>query len=176
MDARSQNLNQGCRQYRFAVAVAALFFVPPLLVESADAQSLAIVATAADSPATVRLESDRAPFPPSRWRIVDDTSRRGCLVMWTADCFRHRTNSDAQADCKLALRIVNGNRAAGWRVDRATDSTNAAAGRTDASVMLSSRRQGAVEVEIAVEFQAERNRIPVAGTYVTTVTGTITGR
>lgn len=112
-------------------------------------------------------------FPPQAW-IVRGNILGGINVTLTADSpFVHKTDATSRRDLQLdlAIGIVHG--PAAWTVNVPTDATDYSAGKTQAVVTASSDGVGRANVELTVSFLTDEFGTFAAGTYDTTITGTV---
>lgn len=173
MEAKLNILNRGNRYHCVAMAAVALFAA----LESASCSAQSVRAATRSGSQQIRHSLKNAPqsFSPVRWDVINTVHDDGCIVEWTAEPFIHLTEKSAQADCELSIRLVRGTRFARWRVTNPSDASDVSGGKNSASVSLTARREGRAQVELLVRFLEPNSRLPVSGSYRTTVVSTISG-
>jgi hypothetical protein len=170
MDAATQQIKKDSRQTCLQVLAAVLFVL--LTGLSAEAQNGRLRSRDGAQSLVHDLQNPVQPFNAVRWD-VQNRSRSGCVVQWTADAFVHR-DLGAKADCGLQLTIVQQSNNGRWSVLQPQDQTEVASGRDQASVSIAAERQGVARIALQVLFTNDEPTSLVAGQYETVVTGTIT--
>ncbi len=113
-------------------------------------------------------------FFASDWFVESNTSA-GASATFTAGPFTNQSNSAYRRDVNLRLRNLRNTAGASWVFDNQADRTRYENGKTAAVVTMSSTGPGAATVGMRVRFITGLNpagTLP-GGSYVTTVTGTI---
>ena len=116
------------------------------------------------------------PFGLQQWAIQDNDKKNGATVTFqTRTAFRNTTASGTvKRDARLSLSIARQNVGGKWVVTQATDQTNYAAGDELAIVSATSTDMGDATFNIFVTFVTSDFSTMRAGTYSTTVIGTVT--
>lgn len=170
MDAATHQITKDSCQTCLQVLAAVLFVLLTSL--PAAAQNARLRSRDGAQSLVHDLQNAVQPFNAVRWD-VQNRSRSGCVVQWTADAFVHR-DLGAKADCGLQLTIVQQSNRGRWSVLLPQDQTEVANGRDRASVSIAAQRQGVARIALQVLFASDDPSSLVAGQYQTTVTGTIT--
>ncbi|MFY9256034.1 MAG: hypothetical protein WAO83_21450 [Fuerstiella sp.] len=113
-------------------------------------------------------------FFESDWFVESNTSA-GASVTFSAGPFVNQGNPAYRRDTSLRLRNLRNRPGASWAFDNQADRTRYSNGKLSAVVTMSSAGAGTARVGMRVRFLTELNpagTLP-AGSYVTTVTGTI---
>ena len=115
-------------------------------------------------------------FTSQSWTVECNDPDGGSVTLAVSAPFVHGTNTTYKADAKLALAISSSDSEASWSVTTAADQTDYANATpdTDAQVVASSTAAGNVTFGLTVTFVQSDHSVLAAGTYSTTVTGTLT--
>ncbi len=130
------------------------------------------------APANTTLTHDESennqPFPAQPW-VVKGNSLAGVTVsLKTTQPFTHKVDPSSKRNAQIGLSVGSSVGAAAWTVTKATDVTDYATNKVEASVQASSNGFGRATLDVAVSFITDGFGTFAAGEYETTVTGTVT--
>lgn len=113
-------------------------------------------------------------FFDSEWYMESNTGA-GASVTFAAGPFINQSNPAFVRDCQMRLRRLRNQGAATWAFDDRIERTRYSNGKNIAFTTMSSTGAGAATVSMRVRFFTETNPSGTlaAGSYVSTVTGTI---
>lgn len=132
-----------------------------------------IVAPAAQSVTHNGTDGPQA-FPEVAWQLHSGLDPLGYTVQWSSSPFQHTSRESLKADCKLQIRILASAGSANWTIASPSDQTDYAGGDQSAVVAAQSVAEGDGEVGLTVTFLDGDFSKLGAGSYMLTVTGTIT--
>ena len=113
-------------------------------------------------------------FAQQDWSVRCNSLNGATVILQTATCFQHTTNSTMKRDGRLALRVNSTTGPANWAITRATDRTSYSTGDEDAIVQAVSNRVGHAQLGLTVTFLTGIGADLEEGDYALTVVGTIT--
>lgn len=113
-------------------------------------------------------------FPRQDWSVGTNSLNGATVVLQTATCFHHATDTLTKRDGRLELRVNSTTGPALWAVTRASDTTNYASGDEDAIVQAISNKVGDAQLGLTVTFMTGIGADLMEGDYSLTVIGTIT--
>lgn len=134
--------------------------------------SLSIAAPTASETITHDETDDDQSFAVQTWDVAGNPGAGVNVSFSTGSAFTHNTNSAFKADVKLNL-TVKSESGADFTVPTFEDTTSIAGSDETATVVASSDGPGTAELDLAVTFITGAFTDLAAGTYSTTVTGTI---
>lgn len=115
------------------------------------------------------------PFGLQQWEIRDNARRGATVTFETRTAFRNTTVAGTiKRDARLQMSIARQEAGGTWVVTQATDQTNYAAGDEFAIVSATSTGRGDAAFNLFVTFVTTDFSTLRAGTYSTTVIGTVT--
>ena len=135
--------------------------------------SLTITAPADVSLTHDESDNDQA-FPAQQW-VVKGNSLNGVSVSFaTSQAFKHTTEPTYKRDLTLGLAVASSNGPATWNVTQASDTTDYVGSDEVATVAASSNGVGRATFDLSVTFITDSFGTFAAGSYETTVVGTLT--
>ena len=139
------------------------------------AKNVSITAPVADPSAALDPNSSATlAFPAEVWNVKGNVLNGVAVTFSTDQAFTNTTDSTYKRDAKLTLSTASSTGPASWVIGTGTDSTNYAGGDGVATVTASSNKAGQANFNIVVEFLTVDIAEVAAGSYETTVTGTVT--
>jgi hypothetical protein len=113
-------------------------------------------------------------FPRQDWVVGTNSLSGATVVLQTATCFHHTTDTLTKRDGRLELRVNSTSGPGLWAVTRASDTTNYALGDEDAIVQAISNKIGEAQLGLTVTFMTGIGADLTEGDYALTVIGTVT--
>ncbi|MBC8115497.1 MAG: hypothetical protein H7062_14020 [Candidatus Saccharimonas sp.] len=114
------------------------------------------------------------PFGLQQWEIRDNAKRGATVTFETRTAFRNTAGpGTVKRDARLQMSIARQEAGGDWVVTQATDQTNYAVGDEFAIVSATSTDRGDATFNIFVTFVTSDFSTLRAGTYSTTVIGTV---
>lgn len=113
-------------------------------------------------------------FPSQSWVVKGNVLAGVNVVFATNQPFTHATDNTFKRNAKLDLAAGAKLGPATWTVTKATDTTDYATNKLVASVTASSNGVGRSAFDLSVTFITDTFGTFAAGSYTTTVTGTVT--
>ena len=117
---------------------------------------------------------DNQAFAAQSWVVKGNTLAGVSVAFATGSSFVHTTDNSFKRDATLGLSLASQQGPATWTVTQASDTTDYANSDEIASVTASSNGVGRGTFSLAVTFITDGFGSFAAGTYETTVTGTVT--
>lgn len=164
-----------CQLRRPAVFHIGLTASCAVLFLASDTPALAqsIVAPPAESLTHNRNDASQV-FPEVVWQLYSGVDSGGYTVQWSCGPFVHSVQGALKADARLAIRVVASDGFADWRTTVPNDQTSYAGGDETAAAAAQSVAVGDGQVGLTVTFLNDDYSRLAAGSYTTTVVGTIT--
>lgn len=135
--------------------------------------NLSITAPADMSITHDETDADQA-FATQQW-VVKGNELNGVSVSFATDqAFKHSTEPTYKRDVKLDLSVASSLGPASWTLGQSTDTTDYVGSDEIATVAASSNGVGRATFDLAVTFITDSFGTFAAGSYETTVTGTVT--
>jgi hypothetical protein len=134
--------------------------------------TLSIVAPTANVVLTHNKLNNNQNFPVQSWTIAGNSPAGVAVSFSTATPFVHATQNTFKADAKLTL-AVGATSGGPFTITTATDTTNFATNDNVAAVVATSSGPVSGKLNLSVSFVSSDFGVLAAGTYRTTVTGTI---
>ena len=136
--------------------------------------NLSITAPAAASLTHDMTNSNQA-FPAQAWVVTGNTKNGVNVTLVAGSPFTNTADSAAVRDVQLGLSMGNSVGSGAWTVTTASDSTNYAnaSPKLTATVAASSNGVGSGTLNLTVTFVTNNIATVEAGSYTTTVTGTV---
>ncbi len=166
------------KNYLRLVAVVAVLALAPSAVhaQTTASQTFTMVVPSSISisaPAAVSLTHDQTDnpqaFPVQTW-TVRGNARNGMTVSFASDSFVNPADTTFKRNAKLDLALKSSNGTGAWNV---TVPSSTSTGTTPATVTATTTGVGRASLDLVVSFLTEDFSSFVAGTYTTTVVGTV---
>ncbi len=113
-------------------------------------------------------------FPPQQWQVRGNVTTGVTTTFEVQTPFVHSLDPAELADAQLDISIASTLGPAIWTVNTATDATDYNGGDNDALVQISSAFVGWAFADLTVTFRTVAFAQLMAGSYETTVIGTVT--
>lgn len=169
------------RSYTLIFSLAATFCLPALvwgqtsgseIFEVTVASTMSIVAPPAAAIVHDTSDNDQV-FPVQNW-LAHTTGLTGANVTLEAQSpFTNAADASFQRDVRLDLAISSSDATANWTVTSSTAQTSYGTGQTTAAVAAQSSGPGLGQLGLTVTFVETGYSSLAAGSYLTTVVGTI---
>lgn len=118
-------------------------------------------------------DSDQ-PFGLQQWDVRNNARNGATVTFSTSTAFRNTTVTTVKRDARLRVGIARMDPGANWAISQLIDQTNYLAGDEYAAVSVTSTTRGDATFNLFVSFVTSDFGTLRAGTYTTTVVGTIT--
>lgn len=129
------------------------------------------------APSDVSLTHDQSDnnqiFPTQSWLVKGNTLAGVSVTFATNQAFTHTTNANYKRNAKLDLSLGATSGPAIWSITTPSDTTNYAVNDGVAQVAASSNGVGRAGFNLSVTFITDQFGSFAAGSYETTVTGTV---
>ena len=168
-------------KFKFALAVMMLAATASTAsAQTTDTQKFTVIVPGAISitaPLNTEITHDETEndqsFAPQAWQVKGNVLAGVSVSISTDSHFQHTTEVDGKRDAQIDLSIGATTGAANWTVTQATGTTNYANNNGVATVQATSDNSGSADLNVAMTFITDGFGSFPAGTYETTVTGTV---
>jgi len=154
--------------------VAAVIAVVAIVAGSPDARAQLVLLAPSQSTITHDLTSNDQAFEDVIWTARNYSALLGSTVVLTCGPFVHEVQPASRANSQITLSIESKTLLSGWHTVIGVASTNIGEGVNTAIVAASSVLVGHADIRVQTKFLGQDPAALVAGSYRTTVTGTIT--